>query len=425
MLKRHITSGLLEALSDTPVVTLHGARQTGKSTLVQALAEGEYPAPYFTLDDLSVLEAVRRDPAGFVAGLSGPVILDEVQRAPDLLLAIKSRVDRDRRPGRFLLTGSAQILSLPRLADVLAGRMEVLTLWPLSQGEIEGAKEGFIDALFAEEFSVRNGRFSGKAGKMEKEAVFDRMLKGGYPEVLSRPRLERRRAWFDSYLSLILQRDVRDLANIAGLADLPRMMAALASRAGSLMNQSELARDLGLNQMTFRRYFSLLEAIFMVRVVPPWFNNRLKRLMKTPKLYLGDTGLLAHLLDLTPERLRRDPNASGALLENFVVMEIMKQRTWSRTRPELFHFRDFSGAEVDLVLESPGGRMIAGVEVKAGATVGPGDFKGLKLLSAALGPRFRRGVVLYTGPTVIPFDKNLFALPVSALWRLTNKYDEG
>jgi predicted AAA+ superfamily ATPase len=411
---RHITDKLLEALSDTPVVSLIGARQTGKSTLVQSLAQKHYPAQYLTLDNFGILSAARRDPVGFLEGISGPVIIDEAQRAPDLLLAIKAEVDRNRQPGRFLLTGSTHILSLPRLSDALTGRMEILTLWPLSQGEIEGRKEGFIDFLFGKETPyLKNNHANGK------NDLIKRMLAGGYPEVLSRPKIERRRAWFESYLSSILQRDVRDLANITGLTDLPRLLHVLASRAGGLINYADLARDSGLNQVTLKRYFTLLEGIFIARTIQPWFTNRIKRLVKAPKLYLCDTGLLAYLLDLTEERLKRDPHLQGALLENFVAQELMKQRTWSRTRPEIYHFRDYVGNEVDFVLEAPGRKMLVGIEVKSSATVGPNDFKGLKVLSETLGEQFHRGIVLYTGQSIVPFGKNLHAIPMSALWNMS------
>lgn len=413
LFSRHITDKLLEALSDTPVVALNGARQTGKSTLVQSLADRNYTAQYLTLDDLGVLSAARRDPVGFLEGITGPIIIDEAQRAPDLLLAIKAEVDRNRQPGRFLLTGSAHILSLPRFSDALAGRMEILTLWPLSQGEIEGRKEGFIDFLFGKETpSIKKNHAEGK------KELINRMLAGGYPEVLSRPKMERRRAWFESYMSSILQRDVRDMANITGLADLPRLLQVLASHAGGLINYADLARDSGLNQVTLKRYFTLLEGIFIIRTIQPWFTNRIKRLVKAPKLYLCDTGLLAHLLDLTEERLKRDPYSQGALLENFVAQELMKQRTWSRARPEIYHFRDYIGNEVDFVLEAQGRKMLVGIEVKSSATVGSNDFKGLRVLSETLGEHFHRGIVLYTGQGVVPFGKNLHAIPVSALWNI-------
>lgn len=411
MFQRNITESLLAALSDTPVVVLNGARQTGKSTLVQHIADNGHPARYVTFDDMTVLGAARRDPAGFLAGLDGPAILDEIQRAPELLLAIKASVDLDRRPGRFLLTGSASILNLPRIADALAGRMELLTLWPLSQGELLGLREGFIDQVFSDRLPD-----VATAPAKRGNVWTDRILVGGYPEVLSRTKPDRRRAWFDSYINTILIRDVRELSNITGLADMPRFLEILAARAGGLLNYADLARDAGLNQVTFKRYFTLLQAIFLIRTLRPWFSNRTKRLMKSEKLYLCDTGLLAHLLDFSSEHIARDSKAKGALLENFVAVELMKQTAWSRTRPQLYHFRDYAGAEVDFVLESEAGRRIVGIEVKAAATVTPEDAKGLRVLAEVLGSRFVRGVVLYTGTTVVPFAKNVHALPLETLW---------
>jgi len=410
-LPRNITENLRTALSDTPVVVLNGARQTGKSTLVRHLADAGFPARYFTFDDLGVLGAAKRDPAGFLAGLDGPIILDEVQRVPELLLAIKASVDRDRRPGRFLLTGSASLLNIPRMADALVGRMELLTLWPLSQGELLGRREGFIDRIFSDRLPEVPG------GDPKRSRLWaDRVITGGYPEVVTRTKPARRRAWFEAYLSTILVRDVRELSNVMGITEMPRLLEILAGRAGGLLNYADLARDAGLNQVTFKRYFSLLQAIFLVRTLRPWFSNRFKRLMKSEKLYLCDTGLLAHLLDFSSEDATGDAKAKGALLENFAAVELMKQTAWSRTRPQLYHFRDYAGTEVDFVLESTGGRRIVGIEVKAAATVGPEDVKGLRVLAEVLGNRFVRGVVLYTGSTMIPFAKNIHALPLETLW---------
>jgi predicted AAA+ superfamily ATPase len=365
---------------------------------------------------MTVLGAARRDPTGFLAGLDGPAILDEIQRAPELLLAIKASVDRDRRPGRFLLTGSASILNLPRIADALAGRMELLTLWPLSQGELLGLKEGFVDQVFSDRLPDVDTAHT-KRGNVWS----DRILVGGYPEVISRTKPDRRRAWFDSYINTLLIRDVRELSNITGLADMPRFLEILAARAGGLLNYADLSRDAGLNQVTFKRYFTLLQAIFLIRTLRPWFSNRTKRLMKSEKLYLCDTGLLAHLLDFSSEHIARDSKAKGALLENFVAVELMKQTAWSHTRPQLFHFRDYAGAEVDFVLESEAGRRIVGIEVKAAATITPEDGKGLCVLAESLGSRFVRGVILYTGTTVVPFAKNVHALPLETLWMTPNR----
>ena len=413
MIFRHITSSLTEALADTPVVFLNGARQTGKSFLVQWLASTAHPARYITLDDIGALAAARSDPAGFLAGLDGPIILDEVQRAPELFLAIKAEVDRDRRPGRFLLTGSADLLLLPGLSESLAGRMEIITLWPLSQGEIEDTGEGFIDAVFAEKLTAPSVEGADRSG------LIDRIQTGGYPEMQTRTSQRRRQAWFDAYVTTILQRDVRDLAHIEGLTAMPRLLSLLAARATSLLNFAELSRSTGIPQSTLKRYMALLETTFILQLLPPWSGNLGKRLVKAPKVLLNDSGLLAHLLGSGSS-----PEQVGLLLENFVIMELHKQATWSTQRVQLFHFRTQTGREVDIVLEDAGGRIV-GIEIKAAATVRTDDFKGLRTLADELGDRFHRGVLLYTGVDCIPFGSRLHALPVNALWRLSSSEKPG
>jgi len=409
VIARHLSSPLLAALADTPVVLLHGARQTGKTTLARHLASGEHQSRYLTLDDAVVLAATRQDPTGFLAGLEGRVVLDEVQRVPELFLAIKAEVDRSPQPGRFLLTGSADVLLLPRLSDPLAGRLEMVTLWPLSQGEIAGSKESFLDVVFAPSAPDFPASAEDRAGLM------GRLLLGGYPPVLIRPAPERRRAWFGSYLTAILQRDVRDLANIEDLTALPRLLGLMAARSCSLLNLAELSRSVAIPRTTLQRYLTLLETTFLVQLLPAWSANLGKRLTKSPKILLNDTGLMAYLLGLSEERLKADPMLMGPLLENFVAMELRKQAAWSRTHPQAFHFRLPLGAEVDLVLEDAAGNIV-GIEVKASATVYAGDFKGLRTLADLAGPRFRRGIVLYAGASSVPFAANLHAVPVSALW---------
>ena len=409
MYSRHITSLLHEALDDRPVVLLNGARQVGKSTLAQTLTDGA-SAQYLTLDDATVLAAAIRDPSGFVAGLGDRVILDEVQRAPDLFLALKSAVDRDRRAGRFLLTGSANVFVLPRVSESLAGRMEILTLWPLSQGEIEGQVEGFVDTLFAKTFAPS------RLQAFSREELLERLVRGGFPEIVDKSSETRRRAWFGSYTTSILQRDVRDLTNVEDLAALPRLLSLLAARATALLNYSELSRSSGIPASTLKRYFALLEATFLVLTLPAWSTNLSKRLVKSPKLLLNDTGLLASSLGLNSERFEEDPRLAGPILENFVLMEIRKQIAWSRTQPSMFHYRTQAGQEIDLLLEDAGGRVV-GVEVKAGGTVQEKDVRVLQDLADALGPRFMRGVVLYTGERAVPFSEKIFALPVQTLWK--------
>lgn len=410
MYERNLRFCLDEAISDTPVVLVNGARQAGKSTLVQRLASDEFPARYVTLDDASVLASARSAPEDFVAALQGPVIVDEVQRAPELFVALKAAVDRARRPGRFVLTGSANVLMLPRVSESLAGRMEVLTLWPLSQGELEGVREGFVDALF-----------SGAALKLDpgvaltRAQIEQRVLSGGYPEVIARTQPHRRQAWFGSYLTTILQRDVRDIANISGLTELPRLLALLATRTAAQLNVSELSRSAGIAHSTLTRYLALLEMTFLISPVPAWSGNLGKRLVKSPKLMMCDTGLAAYLLGLGDGGDGLG-TVFGALLENFVYMEMRKQLAWSRTQPRIYHFRSGAQQEVDLVLEDARGR-VAGIEVKASATVGERDFRHLAALSEMLGKRFVGGVVLYTGSEVLAFGDRLTALPISTLWR--------
>ena len=411
MITRSITSSVKAALKDSPVVLLIGARQTGKSTLTQALVQQKTIAgTYMTLDDATLLSAVHNDPAAFVSGLETPVVLDEVQRAPELFLAIKGSVDKNRKPGRFILTGSANVLLLPRVADSLAGRMEVQTLWPFSQGEIEGTTEGFIDRVFL------NKTPSGFASNESRATLVERVIRGGFPEVQQRETPARRSAWFSSYITTVVRREVRDLASIEGLTALPRLLALLAARAGSLLNFAEISNSVGIPQTTLKRYMALLETTFLIRMLPAWSGNLGKRFIKTPKLMLCDTGLMAHLLGTGAARLLAEPGSLGPLLENFVVMELVKQATWNQTKPSLFHFRTAAGQEVDVVLERNDGSIV-GIEVKASPTVTANDLRGLRALSGLTGKKFHRGIVLYTGTTTVTFEKNIIASPISSLWQ--------
>jgi hypothetical protein len=411
MKRRNLTPQILAALRDTPVVFLQGPRQAGKSTLVQALRDHGHDADYFTLDEAATLAAAQSDPDGFVTGLPERVILDEVQRVPELFRAIKRSVDAKRKPGRFLLTGSAQALVLPKSSESLAGRMEVLTLWPFSQGETARRREGFVDACFAREF--KPGAFRG----MNWARLAERIVAGGYPEVLARTEAARRQAWFGAYITTILQRDVRDLANVTGLRDLPRLLRLAASRAMGLLNFADLSRDAAMPQTTLQRYWALFEATFLVRSLPPWHANLGLRLVKAPKVLLSDTGLLCHLLGLDAARLQADDLMTGATLECFVAGELMKQISWSKTRPGLFHYRTHTQQEVDFVLEDASGRLV-GIEVKKTASPTSGDFKGLRHLRDQTGKRFRRGILLYTGSTSAAFGPDMHVVPVSALWQL-------
>ncbi|NLE40145.1 MAG: ATP-binding protein [Pirellulaceae bacterium] len=409
MIPRHLSPQIADALRDTPVVYLQGARQTGKSTLAKAIAAEHGFADYLTLDAAAALSAADSDPEGFLAGLEGPTVIDEVQRVPRLVLAIKADVDRCRRPGRFLLTGSASVMALPKLSESLAGRMELHTLWPFSQGELIGRRETFVSQLFGPTLNPPDAK------ALTQREIVEQLIVGGYPEARIRDKEERRHAWFDSYLTAILQRDVRDLANVDRLAELPRLLSLLASRTCQLINHADIARTLAIPQTTLKRYLSMMEMTFLVRLLPAWFMNIGKRLAKSPKLLILDTGLLTHLLAVDAERLQADHTLLGHVLENFVAVELLKQLGWSQRKCGLFHFRTTSGQEVDLVLEDASGQLV-GIEVKAGATVDRHDFRGLKTLAETVGDRFARGVVLYMGPTPVPFAERLHALPIHWLW---------
>lgn len=411
MLRRHLIDRLLDGLADTPAVLVNGARQTGKSTLVQSAELAKQNRQYLTFDDPGILAAAKRDPNGFVAGLNMPVTLDEAQHVPEIFPVIKAAIDRQRQPGRFLLTGSANVMLLPKLSESLAGRMEVMTLWPFSKGEIQGVQENFVDTLF----SQKPVGWSGKTAAMRREELLETVVAGGYPPAVARQSATRRDAWFQSYVMTMLQRDIRDLADIADVTAVPRLLSVVAARAGGLLNFADLSRSVALPQTTLKRYFALLEATFLVQLLRPWARNLGKRIIQTPKVYLNDTGLLAYLLGATADRLKTEGNLTGAILENFVFMELRKQSTWSATQPELFYWRTASGQEVDVVLEDRVGRVV-GVEVKAAATLRGNDVRGLQTLATTAGKQWVRGVVLYTGTEVIPFSANLHGVPLGRLW---------
>ena len=409
MYARHIAGLVNDALADTPVVLLNGARQTGKSTLVQALS-AEQGRRYLTMDDRVTLAAAKGDPDGFIAGLTGAITLDEVQRTPALFLAIKADVDRNRKPGRFLLTGSANVLLLPDIADSLAGRMEVLSLWPLSNAEIAGYPvTNLVDWLFDEPIDGLN------ISPCERVQLVEKLLAGGYPEALSRSTARRRTAWFDSYLQAIMQRDVRELASVEQLTQIPNLLQLLATRSANLLNFAELSRSSGLPQTTLKRYFSLLETLFLVHRLPSWERNLGKRLVKAPKVFLPDSGLLAHLAGLSQERLMSAAGLPGGLVETFVLSELLKHLAYTEKQLTLWHYRTQSNIEVDFVLENRLGKL-TGIEVKASSNISAKDFKGLRHLQETEPQAFQRGIVLYSGREVVPFDVNLFAVPISMWW---------
>ncbi len=406
LIPRFARPRLLETLTDTPVVLVHGPRQCGKTTLALTLKGYDY----ITFDDTVQLAAARADPVGFVADLPQQVVLDEIQHAPELFSALKIAVDRDRRAGRFVLTGSANVLLAPRLSDSLAGRMELLRLHPLAQCELIGVESRFIETLFSAGFKAKaHGRLGGE--------LAERIVAGGYPAALARKTVRRRREWYRAYLETLVQRDVRELTHIRSLEVLPRLLQLAAGQTAHLLNVSSLASPFQLSRPTIRDYVTLLERVFLIDPLPPWHSNRLRRLVKTPKLHLGDTGLASALLGVDAGSLAKDRALLGQLLETFVLQELRRQASWQEAAITFHHFRDKDGYEVDMVLERDG-HVLAGVEVKAAATVTERDFRGLRKLEQAAGHRFACGVVLYDGENSVRFANNLFAVPVKALWSM-------
>ena len=392
------------ALRDTPVVMITGPRQCGKTTLVRDLVAGK--REFITMDDDTVLAAARSDPTGLVRALDRTTI-DEVQRAPDLLRAIKKSVDDDRRAGRFLLTGSANILTLPQVSESLAGRMEIVSLLPLSRAEIRGKKPGFLKAAF-------DSKLGKPADPMIGEDLVQAVLVGGYPEMLRRGDPKRRQTWARDYIRAIVQRDVREVADVEKLDQMPRLLQVLALRSGQLTNFTLAGGQVGFDDKTTRKYVSILEQLFLIRRLEPWFRNQLKRLVKTPKLHFLDSGLLSAILGATAERIAKDRAIFGPLLETFVFAEVLKQTSWFGETCALYHYRDKDQDEVDLVIETGSGAIV-GIEVKASATVNAGDFKGLRKLEEACGDNFKLGVVLYDSERQVPFGDRLVAAPMACL----------
>lgn len=398
-------------MADTRVVLVNGARQSGKSTLVQLIANGR-PVEMRNLDRPEDLRAAESDPSGFV-DFDRTMVIDEVQRAPELFLAIKATVDTDPRPGRFLLTGSSQVLALRGLPDTLPGRMETIELWPLSQGEIDDCPDGFIDAAFSKGPGLRH------RSSVKRIDYGERLVRGGFPEAVRRSEPHRRARFLDSYVGDLINRDVRQLGEIERLAQLRTMLRLVAARNANLLVPASLAAETRLSFHTVQRYLGLLEEVFLIKQIPAWSRNLSARAVATPKVTFVDSGIAANLLQADPASLVRPGGRFGPLLEGFVLMELARQLTWCQTRAELYHYRTKDKVEVDAVLENPHGQVIA-IEVKAATTVTGGDFRGIKHLAERLGDDLVAGYVLYTGTETLSFGPKFSAVPVSALWELTS-----
>ena len=408
MIARKIRSFAVEMLTESRAVAIVGPRQVGKSTLLRDLTASDYPAEVVTLDERGNREAAAEDPTGFIAGLTIPAAIDEVQRVPDLLLAIKERLDRDDSRRQFLLTGSANILALPAIKDALPGRVDYMTLWPLAAAEIEESEGNFVDALLRGEPPRLSEAPLGRA------AYAERIARGGYPEAQGRgPR--GLRSFFVSYLASIVERDVADISNLRAPDAIERLLAVIAARTGGLVSFQGMGTDLGLDKNTVHSYVRVLENLFLVRTLKPWRVSLGARQIKSPKLYLVDSGLLVHLLKANARRIEADGTIAGQAFESFAAMELLRLADLSDAQPSLYHYRDNAGREIDVVLEADSGD-VAGVEVKSAASVGRDAFAGLRRLRDKLGRRFRFGVVLYSGERTLPFGDRLAAVPISGLW---------
>lgn len=415
-LPRHITQKLKAALAVMPIVFINGPRQAGKSTLVRELApkigKNGQEAEYQTLDRPTVMAAASAAPEAFLKSYPLPLIIDEVQAVPDLFRALKIVADEMRLSdktsanGNYILTGSANILALPKLSDPLVGRMSILTLYPFSVAEARYKPGGGLERILTMDFQKLND------GGI---TLINAIQQATFPEI-SRLNQQERSTWFDGYLTTILQRDVKQIADLEKSATLPHLLRVLASRVGGLMNDSDISREIGLNSVTGKSYRQILKMMFLTFDVKPWFRNIGKRLVKAPKGYLLDTCLACHMLDYDIEDIAKTkPELFGHLLENFVATELLKQLSNSDVKAELYHFRTSDGKEVDFILEKPDGSVFA-IEVKRSENITIDDFKGIKEFALLAKDDFIGGIVLYAGNEVAPFGKNLWAVPFYVLW---------
>jgi predicted AAA+ superfamily ATPase len=407
LLDRSISDTIVEAMGSARAVALLGARQTGKSTLARILSDGRLPTALVTLDDELSFSQATADPVGFIAGLGRRTVIDEIQRAPQLLLAIKARLDRDDSPGQFLLTGSANLRRIPTVSDALPGRVDYLTLWPFTQGEIQGRREDLLASLFRGD-PPRVGD-----APVGRDEYVELLLRGGFPEAQRRTEATRRR-FFESYVASVVERDVMETSRIHEPASIETILRLVAARSGSLARFDSLGRESGLSGKTAKGYVDVLERLFLIRVRQPWHVNLGQRQVKAPKLYIADSGLLAGLIGADSKRVREDDGLIGSLFETFVATELERQASWFPEALSFWHYRD-RDREVDVVIERPSGEIL-GIEVKAGATVRASDFRGLVHMRERLGARLVAGAVLYAGERTIPFGEDMWALPLCALW---------
>ena len=407
MYARYIKSNIKEALADTPVVFIMGARQVGKTTLAQTLIDDSWG--YITLDDQSQLNIIKDDPVGFIRNLPQErVVIDEVQRLPELFSAIKQAVDENRIPGKFILTGSANALLLPKLSDSLAGRMESISLMTLSEYEINQTKPVFLNKLLQQQAPVT------KQVRI-RDYLLDRLVTGCFPEALSRKTHQRSYAWYSNYVQNLIQRDVRDISDIQHPELMAKLMNVIMCHSGQLINFSDLGNKVKLDGVTVKKYIALLEQLFLVKKLPAWHSSEYKRLVKMPKIHAVDTGMMCAVRGLNKQKLMNNPMLIGPLLETFVFNELCKQAVWIDEPLYFYHYRDKNQVEVDIIIETGCGDYIA-IEIKASASLSAKDFAGLKKFKSITKQKFKFGILLYDGDHTNCFGDNLFAVPIAALW---------
>ncbi len=407
MYKRNVRNKIITSLKDTPVVMVAGPRQCGKTTLVkQIMAEDSV---YITLDDVNQLAFAKSDPLGFIRNFNNRcVIIDEIQRVPELFLPIKQSIDENRLPGRFLLTGSTNAMALPQVADSLAGRLEVIPLLPLAECEIQGNYSHFLEKILT-------GKIPETKQIRIREQLINKVLTGGFPEALLRTETNRRISWFNQYILSIVQKDMQDLGQIDHVSIMPRLIQMIANQAGCLVNYTEVSNALGLSRQTVARYLQLLEQLFIFQELPAWNRNDNKRLIRTPKVHLVDSGLLCALRRMNTEKIHRNPEIFGNLVESYVLCELQRLASWHDEPLYFSHYRDKDQTEVDIVLETISGDVI-GIEVKSSATLKKDHFQGLQRLKKVAGEKFLMGILLYDGDHSNAFEENLFAAPLGVLW---------
>lgn len=407
MYKRSVKEKVITALKDTPAIMVVGPRQCGKTTLVKQISKENWH--YITLDDVNQLRFAKEDPVGFIRNLTAKhVVIDEIQRVPELFLPIKQSIDENRLPGRFLLTGSANALVLPQVADSLAGRLEVVSLLPLAACEINSMPSTFL-------MKILTGKAPESRQVRIRNELISKIVMGGFPEALLRKEDTRRATWFNQYILSIVQKDMKDLGQIEHLDVMPKLIQVMCNQVGNLINYTEVGNILGLSRPTVGKYLLLLEQLFLFQELPAWHRNENKRLVKTPKMHIVDSGLLCALRRINEEKINRDPSLLGGLLENYILCELCRLASWYDEPLYFYHYRDKDQYEVDIVIETMSGDVI-GIEVKAGATVRTQDFQGLERLRKLAGDNFKMGVVLYDGDHTNVWDKSIFSAPIGSIW---------